>query len=133
MEGEMARTPNTEDISAIRACVQKYIDGSARGDADLLAAAFHPDARMFGYFDGNLMAVPIEEFFNVARQSGPAGADYRAEVQSVALEGTAAVATLVEENYLAHDFVDYFSLLEIDGEWKIVNKTFHGRPAGAKG
>jgi hypothetical protein len=75
------------------------------------------------------MAVPIAEFFSLARQSGPAEDDYRAEVQSVAIEGTAAVATLVEENYLAHDFVDYFSLLKIDGEWKIVNKSFHGNPA----
>ena len=126
----MTGTPNTEDISGIRACVQKYIDGSARGDADLLADAFHPDARMYGYFGGNFMSVPIEEFFTIARQSGPAGDGYRAEVQSVALEGTAAVATLVEENYLAHDFVDYFSMIKVEGEWKIVNKTFHGRPAG---
>ena len=125
----MTTTPNTEDINGIRACVQKYIDGSARGDADLLAEAFHPDASMYGYFGGQLMAVPIAEFFAVAKQSGPAGDDYRAEVQSVAIEGTAAVATLVEENYLAHDFVDYFSLLKIDGEWKIVNKSFHGNPA----
>ncbi len=129
----MARTPNTEDISGIRACVQKYIDGSARGDADLLADAFHPDARMYGHFGGDFMSVPIEEFFNVAKESGPAGKDYKAVVQSVALEGTAAVATLVEENYLAHDFVDYFSLIKVEGEWKIVNKIFHGRPAGEAG
>jgi hypothetical protein len=125
----MTETPNTEAIKAIKACVQKYIDGSARGDRALLAEAFHPAAQMYGHFAGNLLAVPIEEFFSIAEQSGPAHESYRAEVQSIAIEGTAAVATLVEENYLAHDFVDYFSLLEIDGAWKIVNKTFHGRPS----
>jgi hypothetical protein len=125
----MARTPNTEDIEAIKACVQKYIDGSARGDRALLAEAFHPNAQMYGYFAGNCMAVPIGEFFSIAEQSGPAHDSYRAQIQSIAMEDTAAVATLVEENYLSHDFVDYFSLLKIDGQWKIVNKTFHGRPS----
>lgn len=124
----MARTPNTEDLGAIKACVQKYIDGSARGDADLLAEIFHPDAWMYGHLGERFMAVPIGEFFSIAKQSGPAGDGYSAEIQSIAIDGTAAVATLVEEGYLAHDFVDYFSLMKIDGDWKIVNKIFHGRP-----
>jgi hypothetical protein len=40
-----AGTP-IDDHDAIAATVQLYIDGSAQGDADKLAEAFHPDAQM---------------------------------------------------------------------------------------
>ena len=36
----------------------------------------------------------------------------------------AAIAVLVEDDYQGMDYVDFFSLIKIDGRWKIVNKTF---------
>src|SRR5207248_10815369 len=42
-----AATP-IDDYDAIAATAQRYIDGSAHGDAEKLADAFHPDAQMYG-------------------------------------------------------------------------------------
>lgn len=46
----------------------------------------------------------------------------------VDVTGNAAVAR-IELDYPAAFITDYFSLLKIDGEWKIMNKIFHVRPS----
>ena len=45
------------------------------------------------------------------------------KVHSVDLAGSCAVAK-VESDFGDYGFVDYLSLLEIDGRWVIVNKIF---------
>lgn len=113
-----------DDVEAISAVVQLYIDG-ANGDVAKLEEAFHPSAWMFGHVGPMQTNIPIQEFFAmVASMPGLAGPAYRARVTSIDVVGDAAVATLAEEDYMGCDFVDYFSLARIDGTWKIVNKTY---------
>ncbi len=115
---------HVDDLGEITRVVQLYIDG-ANGDVAKLEEAFHPDAWMFGHIGPMVTNIPIGEFFKmVAASPGMAGPGYRAHVSSVDVVGDAAVATLVEEDYLGCDFVDFFSLARIDGTWKIVNKTY---------
>jgi Putative lumazine-binding len=112
--------------SAITEVVQLYIDGSRDGDAQKLRRAFHPDARMYGSLGGQRMDLPIEEFFGVA-SGHPADVDgtYEARVTLLEQTGDAAIAAIEESGFWGTlSFTDYFSLSRIDGEWKIVNKTF---------
>ncbi len=113
-----------DDIAAVRALVQLYIDG-ASGDAAKLKEAFHPDARMFGHVDELSTYQPIEEFIAFIDSSEPlAGPNYAADVRTVDVIGDAGVAVLVEHDYAGCDFVDYFSVARIDGRWWITNKTY---------
>ncbi len=112
--------------TAISEVVQLYIDGSRDGDADKLRRAFHPDARMYGSLSGQRLDLPIEEFFELASKQ-PADVDgtYEARIVSVEQVGDAATAAIEETGFWGTlSFTDFFSLSRIDGEWKIVNKTF---------
>lgn len=115
-----------DDYEAIAGVIQLYIDGSAKGDRSKLELAFHADARMYGALGGHRYDVPIEELFKMAAE-GPMDTDgrYRARMSSVDQVGDAAVATLLEEGcWGTVSFIDYFSLVRIDGSWTIVNKVF---------
>jgi len=114
-----------DDHDAITRLVQLYIDG-AGGDVAKLRTAFHADARMFGHIGKLEHAIPIGGFFDmVAGAKGSlAGPNYQARIVSIHVTGDAAVAVLAEQDYLGCDFVDYFSVARIGGEWKIVNKTY---------
>jgi hypothetical protein len=117
---------SASEKSAITEVVQLYIDGSRTGDSDKLRRAFHPDARMYGSIAGQRLDQPIEEFFNVA-SSRPADIDGTYEARIVSLEqvGDAATAAIEETGFWGTlSFTDFFSLSRMDGEWKIVNKTF---------
>lgn len=112
------------DLDAVTELIGLYIDG-ANGDVAKLEKAFHDDAHMMGHIGPMDTYVPIGEFFKmVEAQPGMAGPNYKAVIQSIDLTGDAGVAVLAETDYLGCDFVDYFSVARIDGEWKITNKTY---------
>ena len=106
--------------------VQLYIDGVAKGDAAKLEQAFHHDARMYGAVDGQRFDIPISEMITmIASQPADTDGSFGASVRSVDEEGDAAIVTVEEHGFWGVlSFVDYFSLTRIDGNWKIVNKTF---------
>ena len=129
MAPTVATPEDTESISAhddIRAVLQLYMDGSARGDVSKLREAFHPDSRMFGSLGGKREDMPIQAFFEMAAQ-GPAdtAGRYRGRVLSITQVGDAAGAIVAEDGFWGSvSFVDFFNLAKINGRWVIVNKLF---------
>ena len=115
-----------KDVAAVREVIQLYVKGS-EGDVELLRSIFHPDALMNGYFNGHLGIGSPEPFFTeVARlEGGHASERYAGEIESIDVVGDVATARLVETDFLGSDFVDFFHLIRVEGEWKIISKTYH--------
>lgn len=86
--------------------------------------AFHPDATMFGYFGSDLTTGGIEQLFTWNDSNGPA-TGLRVEIASIDVARTAATARLELDNWTGYRFTDFFTLLKVDGDWKIINKVFH--------
>jgi len=86
--------------------------------------AFHKDATIFGYFDGALFAGPIQGLFDFVDHGGPA-TGLQARIASTDIIGTVATVRVEEDNWTGHRFTTLFTLLKVDGEWKIMNKVFH--------
>ena len=111
---------------AVRAPVEAYLRGHVTGDGEEWRKAFHPSAMVTGVRDGKLVSVSAPEF--IARAPGKPAADEaqrKRRVVSIDVSGDAALAK-VELDYPKVFFVDYLSLLRIDGEWKIAQKTYTG-------
>jgi hypothetical protein len=120
------------ELEAIEATIRLYIDGATTGEIAPLKQAFHESARMFGQLGGTNYDVPIGVFFDLAAAEPTGG--HRAKIASITQVGDGASVTLIEEGFNGCDYVDFFSLCKIDGEWKIVNKTFvHTGGAPASG
>ncbi|MGB5756150.1 MAG: nuclear transport factor 2 family protein [Acidimicrobiales bacterium] len=112
------------DLEAVTELIGLYIDGAA-GEVAKLRKAFHADAQMMGHIGPMNTYFPITEFFKMVEANpGMAGPGYKAVIQSIDLTGDAGVAVLAETDYLGCDFVDYFSVAKVEGEWKITNKTY---------
>lgn len=114
------------DREAITATVQLYIDGSADGDVEKLKQAFDERAWMFGALGGERVDVPITSMTEmVAAQPMDAAGTYEARIGAVVSTGEAATVTVEESGcWGAVSFVDYFLLSRIEGNWKIVAKSF---------
>jgi hypothetical protein len=89
--------------------------------------AFHPDATIFGYIGSDLIAGPIQQLFDWNDQNGPAK-ELKHRIASIDLTGTVATVRLELDNWTGHRFTDLFTLLKVEGEWKIINKVFHLHP-----
>ena len=115
------------DVDQIRQTVSYYLDGGTHGDFETLSRAFHPTATMrWVNGDGEYQDVNALDFFRDRMRPGPPS-DRATRVAAIDVSGDAATARL-EIEYPTFTFVDYMTLLKLDGEWKIVSKAFHRRP-----
>jgi hypothetical protein len=115
---------------AVKIPLNNYLQAHATGKAEFVRKAFHPDAKLFWYRDGKMMTRTAEEFAaGFSGSPAPDEAQRGRSIDSIDITGNAAIAKITL-NYPAVTFTDYMSLLKIDGEWKIVNKTFYSEPKG---
>jgi hypothetical protein len=115
------------DYDAITKTVQHYINGGKSGRTDEMKLAFHKDATIFGYVGSDLFAGPIQGLFDWNDQNG-AATGLEGRITSIDLAETVATVRLELENWSGRRFTDFFTLLKVDGEWKIMNKVFHLHP-----
>jgi len=115
---------DVRDHDAIAKVLQNYIHGAKSGKSDDMKPAFHEDATVFGYIGGDLFAGPIQGLFDWNDENGPAK-QLEVSSTSVDLVGTVATVRLELENWTGFRFTDLFTLLKVDGTWKIMNKVFH--------
>ncbi len=118
---------NVSEYDVIANVVQQYVDGAKSGRGDDMRPAFHKDATIFGYFGADLLAGPIQQLFDWNDENGPA-TELQARIASIDLIDTVASVRLELVDWTGHRFTDLFTLLKIDGEWKIMNKVFHLHP-----
>lgn len=117
------------DKAAIKATIMDYFHGQGTADRDRLRAAFKEDiATMTGMYRDDAGAVKFyrstqmgETLDRWAANDNPPGADREGEILSLeVVDGR--IATVIFR--YTDRFYDAFSLFKIDGEWKIVAKTF---------
>jgi hypothetical protein len=112
--------------------LEQYIHAQQTGDSQYIRQAFARDARVIGYFNDALVNWSVEEY--ASRFSGKPAADEAQRVRSfelISITRDTAIGKIVLD-YPAVLFTDYMALLKIDGEWKIVSKTFNALPKLAK-
>ena len=115
---------NTSENEMIEKTVQFYIDGAKSGKGDDMKPAFHKDATIFGYIGDDLFAGPIQKLFDWNDKNGPA-TELETRMASIDVVGTVATVRLESDNWTGHKFTDFFTLLKVEGAWKIMNKVFY--------
>ena len=117
----------TTEHEAILKTIQHYLDGAMSGKGDQMKPAFHKDATIFGYVGPDLFGGPIQGLFDWNDQNGPA-AGLEVKVASIDVIGSIASVRLELDNWTGHRFTDLLSLLQVDGQWKVMNKVFYLHP-----
>ena len=115
---------DANEYDAINKIIQVYIEGAKSGNSAIMSPAFHKDTTIFGYIGPDLFAGPIQKLFDWNNENGPA-TDLQAQIANVDLFDTVATLRLELTNWTGFRFTDLFTLLKIDGKWKIMNKVFH--------
>ena len=120
----MAETASEQ--AEITRTVDLYVEGMRNGDGAKLREAFHPQAWMFGSLAGTRYDEPIGELIAmVDGHSVDVDGSFQARVAAVQQVGDAAFVVLEEQGFWGTvSFTDFFTLAQIDGAWRIVNKTF---------
>ena len=114
--------------AAVRVPLENYIKGHETGDGEFMKKAFHTEGNLIFVREGKYTTRSFAEYIK-GFDGKPAAdeKDRKRVIESIDVAGNAAVARVILD-YPAVKFVDYFTLLKIDGEWKIVNKSFYAEP-----
>jgi len=126
-------TDRAPDQDAIEACIQKYVDGIAQHDTDLVTEAFHPQAIMSSHNEDKFEIVPaaesIVEYMKTIPPITESSPDFAGRIISIDQKETMATAIIGEDGLEGMNFVTYFHLHKVDGEWLITSKATYGEPA----
>ena len=122
------------DQVEIQNVVQTYFDSMFESSADHVNRAFHADAKITGYIEGELASMTRPEFADFVSSHQPSpkanGESPRLDIVSLETAGATAVVRL-RCDYLGLTFLDSLSLLKTEDGWSIYNKLFHVEgPAG---
>jgi hypothetical protein len=120
----MSTAPDIAAYEQIAAVIQHYLDGAIEGKGELMRPAFHEEATIYGYVGDSLFAGPIQNLYDWNDNNGPA-ADLKARIVALDIVGSIASVRVESDNWTGHRFTDFFNLLKVDDEWKIMNKVFH--------
>lgn len=116
---------NNAEIAAARVPLENYLKGHETGKKEFMRRAFHTEGKLIFMRDGKFATLTFDEYIAGMKEK-PADdeANRRRKIESVEIIGDAGIAKIVLD-YPTVKFTDYMSLLKINGEWKIVNKSFH--------
>lgn len=124
----MSIAQTTNDMELVKVPLENYLKGHATGDGEYFKKAFHTEGQLIFMRDGKYTTRSFAEY--IAGASGRPAADESKRkrwIASVEVVGNAAFAKIILD-YPSAKFTDFMSLLKINGEWKIVNKTFFAEP-----
>ena len=112
----------------VRAVVERYLHGLKFNNTKDFEAAFCPEARlMFVKKDGSLGQLTQKEWYKMF--AGAEGKEEQGTLKILAVDVTDNAASVkVIETYATSVYVDYLNMLQIAGEWRIVNKIYTSRP-----
>lgn len=112
-----------QEVEAIKAVCNYYLDGGTNGDSIMFSKAFSPGGQMQYMRNDTLVMVSLKDFMARMPHSLKK-TDRSTKIESVEVYGNAAVAKLTIE-YPTFFFHDIMSLLKTKEGWKIVGKIFH--------
>lgn len=115
----------TSEYNAVIAVAEKYVDGLRTGSPERLEEAFHQDAVMYGFTNGELLGGSIGNLYEFVRDNGKApNITTRLDVLAIT-PSTAVVRVDMEQDAIGADYNDYLTLIRIDGAWKVIAKVYH--------
>lgn len=114
-----ARAGETGDErAAIEKTVDQYIEGGRKGSGDVMKLAFHDGATIYTAAGGG----PIQLLYDLVNGKPPAG-EIAYSIPTIEWEGDVAMARVEIDDWAGAKYTDMFTLVKVDGEWKIVSKV----------
>lgn len=123
----IATTTSESERAAVRVPLDFYLQGQLTDQGDFFRKAFYRDARIIGYSASSkkFVNLSVEQFAgNFVGKNPEDPKTHHRSFEILEITGTVAVAR-VSSDLPESRYADYMSLQKIDGEWKIVNKSFY--------
>lgn len=119
------KTVPTKDYEEVVATVAKYVEGLRAGSVGRVAEAFHENAVMYGFTNGELLGGSIKNLYDFVEKNGKAP-DIKTRLDVLAITPTTVLVRVdMEKDAIGADYTDFHTLIKLDGTWQIIAKVYH--------
>jgi len=118
---------NMKTIAAITEVVRSYVTAMTAGDRAALERMFFEKACEVGHFEGELLWNGRDAFIAMCEEAADPSAQAEWAIRSLSVHGDIAVVH-VEDDWAGMRFDDILTLLNHDGEWRVVSKVYRIQP-----
>lgn len=115
-------TQTKSDIQGVTEAINHYLEGTKNGEPERLNKAFHPDFNLY-YVDKDSIRIRSGKKYISQIKHGEVN-NRIGRIISIDIEGNAAMAKAEVTIPKWRVFTDYFLLLKVNQEWKIVQKSY---------
>ena len=118
---------SSEAYAEVVTALDLFFDGFYEGDIEKLKRIFYPNCHLFSAADGPLVDDSMEEVYEYIRtRLSPASRGQPRYDRIISIDVAAPESAMAKVQLAFGDrfFTDYLSLLRIDGQWRIISKTF---------
>ena len=116
------KTEEAAELVAIRKTLNDYIEGSTQGQPERLSKAFHEKLNLYSIKEGQLKVWAGTDYIAGTKQGSSTGEQGR--ILSIDFENDIAVSKVEIKQPRRQAYIDYFMLLKIGDDWKIVHKMY---------
>lgn len=116
-----------ETYAEVVAALELFFDGFYEGDVEKLERIFHPSCHLFSAADGPLIDDDMGTVYeHVTTRLSPESRNQPRYDRIISIDISAPESAHAKVQIAFGDrfFTDYLSLLKIDGQWRIISKTF---------
>ena len=110
------------DLNGVRGTIDNYFIGTTNGDLDALKEAFHQDCRIYSIPESGELTYLDQPSFHSVVLANYKKDKRKNQILFLDITGNTAFAK-TRADYSQFAFLDYLTLLKIDGKWKIVSKS----------
>ena len=115
--------PNTDSKNAIKKAIMVHLDASATRDVAKMKTVLHDDFRIVVNQAEKLMVLDLKTMISLYEQGKFGGEKKDIEIKTIDEQGgLTAMAKVIEKGEKAI-FNIYFTLINVQGEWKIIHET----------
>jgi hypothetical protein len=115
------------DRSTVETVIQHYFDGLYEGDADKLAAIFHPTADLRWVSKGELQVLTLPDWMALVKKRASAKAEGKARedfIVTIDRSDEATAFVKVRCQLPPRYFTDYLVAMKLNDGWQIVSKAY---------
>ena len=133
-------TDNNSEEAAVKAVVESFLTAAGNYDIDAMPALFAEKANIGGVYmksgEWSTYTMTIEEFMDVLRADSDPDkytepvSKYTVHITEDMLAFVKADATLYVQDQAKTYNYDYFTLIKVNGDWKILNGSYVAVPVG---
>lgn len=112
-----------DEFQKINKVLLDYLEGTANGEPDRVRNAFHEDLNLYHVKNDSLVTWIGKGYIEGIKQGEKSNRIGR--VVSIDYENNAGIAKIeIDVPYFERIYTDYMMLLKVEGQWKVIHKSF---------